>query len=248
MAHSRSTYLGCVAVALAWLLTPPAAHAQASGTIAGVVTNAISGEPVANALVTASGCPDTARTDAEGSYTLATVPPGLVKVHAQIIGYLPITTPYYSVLPDSTTYVDFKLAPLTVWLDTLLITGERPSRTWAHGSQVVTKEQLPARGDILEALKGVVPGVEVSGRGENMRVISRQSHASMLFVVNGTVVRPPLTFYIDTQDVECVEVRRGYRAVGEFRPSLNAETYSGVILIWTRGSAGRKPPGCSQAG
>ena len=59
------------------------------------------------------------------------------------------------------------------------------------------------------------------------------------------VVRPPLVFYIDVAEVECVEVRKGFMAAQEFNPSLATQTYSGVILIWTRGSLGNKPQGCT---
>ena len=122
--------------------------------------------------------------------------------------------------------------------------GDPPPRRAAIGAQILTPKDLPGRGNILSALQGVVPGLQASGRREDAGVRARQSHASMLFVVDGTVITPPLTFYIDTQDVECVEVRRGYRASQEFRPSINGQTYSGVILIWTKGGLAPKPREC----
>jgi hypothetical protein len=238
----RRTYHALVALALAMPLAARGASAQAPGTITGVVTNAISGAPVANARVTVRGFPDTAMTDGEGWYTLEGVVPGLVKVYAQSIGYVPIMTPYYSVMPNSTRYVDFKLAPLVVQLDTLRITGARPGR--GRGSEVITREQLPSQGSILDALRGAVAGLRVTGRHDGTRVKARSSRSDMLYVIDGIVVRPPLTFHIDAQDVDCVEIRRGYRAVSEYKASLNSEPYSGVILIWTRGSIDRRPAEC----
>lgn len=244
MGDYRRTYHTLVALALAMPVAARGASAQAPGRIAGLVTDAISGAPVANARVTVRGLPDTTMTDAGGWYTLEDVLPGLVKVRAQGIGYVPITTPYYSLMPDSTRYVDFKLAPFTVQLDTLHVTGARPERRWVHGSQLITREQLRTPGSILDALRGVVAGVQITGRHDGTRVKARSSRSDMLYVIDGIVVRPPLTFYIDTRDVDCVEIRRGYRAVAEYKPSPVGEPYSGLILIWTRGSSSRRPAGC----
>jgi hypothetical protein len=66
----------------------------------------------------------------------------------------------------------------------------------------------------------------------------------VLYVVNGSVITPPLQFYIDAADVDCVEVRRGYRAAQEFRRDILGPIYSGVVLIWTRGSTEPKPAQC----
>ncbi len=244
MGDCHRTYHTVIALTLAFVLVTRGASAQAAGRLSGVVTNAISGGPVADALITARGSSDSARSDAQGWYALEGVLPGLVKVTAQVIGYVPITTPYYSVRPDSTTHVDFKLAPLSVQLDTLQVLGRRQGRRWDHGSQIITRERLPTRGDILDGLKGVVAGLQITGRDDAIAVKVRGSNASVLFVVNGVVVKPPLTFYIDAAEVDCVEVRRGYRAAQEFRPGFGGQIYSGVILIWTRGSNARRPRGC----
>ncbi len=233
-----------LALAPALCLVASTLRAQQSGKVRGRVVDAVSGQPLQSVTVTVVGAELSARTDDDGRYLIEAVPPGLVKVNAQIIGYHPITTPYYNVFPDSATSVNFKLAPLTVQLDPVEVIGERPEEEFKFGATVITSDRLPARGNVLTSLKGTVAGVDVTGRNEGTRVTIRGSHASALFVVDGVVITPPLTFYIDTRDVECVEVRRGYRAAQEFKPSIHGETYSGVILIWTKGSLGRKPPGC----
>ena len=89
-------------------------------------------------------------TDAEGRYVIDSVPPGLVRVSAQLIGYLPITTPYYTVRPDSSVDVAFKLAPITVQLDPVEVTAERtPASRSNLTTTLITRDQLPASGDIL---------------------------------------------------------------------------------------------------
>lgn len=244
MATRSCSRLVILALAPALSLAASTLRAQQPGKVSGRVVDAVSGQPLQSVIVTVVGAELTTRTDDDGRYLIEAVPPGLVKVTAQIIGYHPITTSYYNVFPDSATSVNFRLAPLTVQLDPVEVIGERPEEEFKFGATVITSDQLPARGDILTSLKGVAAGINVTGRNEDTRVTVRRSHASVLFVVDGVVITPPMTFYIDTQEVECVEVRRGYRAAQEFRPSIHGETYSGVILIWTKGSLGRKPPGC----
>jgi hypothetical protein len=95
-----------------------------------------------------------AAADAEVRYSLDSVVPGLIRLKAQSLGYLPITTDYYSVLPDTVVEVDFKLAPVVHELETVEVTAENPERCWKRqqGTQLFTKEQLPERGNILDAL------------------------------------------------------------------------------------------------
>lgn len=241
--RQRDTLLQASLALLAWVAfgTP---FLQAQGRIQGVVTNAVTGGPVAGAEIVVIGSEIVATTDDEGQYTIEGVPPGLVRLRAQIVGYVPITTPYNTIKPDTTTTIHFRLAPLLVELDTLEVTGESPAEPWHFGGRVLTKEQLPARGDLLTAISSIVAGMRTTGRRHEQQISARGSFRQMLFVVDGTVIEPPLQFYIDAADVQCVEVRRGYRAAMEFRRTILEEAYSGVILIWTKGSTGRKPPEC----
>jgi hypothetical protein len=222
-----------------------AANAQ-EAAIAGAVLDAVTGGPVADVRVTVVGSELWVRTDADGRYVIDGVPPGLVKVIAQGIGFHPITTPYYTLKPSETTTVNFKLAPLQIQLDPVEVIGEAPDeKQWAFGSRIITPEDLPARGDIVEVLQGVVASIRSVGRpGRTPRLSVRGSFDDVLYVLDGTVVKPPFTFYVDSGDVECVEVRRGTRAAAEFRPSIVGQLYSGVILIWTRGSSAPRPREC----
>ncbi len=221
--------------------------AQTPATISGIVIDAITREPVANVAITILGSDITATSNSDGTYTLIGVPPGLIKVKAQTIGFHPITTPYYNIKPGGTEAVNFTLAPLTVALDPVEVIGERPEeRQWAFGSNIMRSDQLPTQGSVLEALSGTVAGLDFYGDKDTEGVSARNSMRPMLFVIDGVVVRPPIQFYIDVNEVECVEVRKGFRASQEFRPSIIGETYSGVILIWTRGSAAPRPRECSQ--
>jgi hypothetical protein len=101
------------------------ADAQSPGRTTGSIADAVTRTPLASVQVSIAGLDRAAVTDAEGRYVIDSVPPGLVRVSAQTIGYVPITTQYYTVRPDSSIEVDFKLAPITVQLDPVEVTARR---------------------------------------------------------------------------------------------------------------------------
>lgn len=243
MRAHRSLSIG-LTTAIAFLACAVGARAQQTGTVTGNIVDAITGDPIAAVAVSVVGSEVIAATDDQGHYRIGGIAPGLIKVSAQIIGYNPITTPYYTLLPDSAITVHFRLAPLSVALEPVEVTAERPETPHYLGATVVTRDQLPAQGDVLQALQGAVPGLRLTGRQDQTRTRIRHAMSDVLYVVNGTVITPPLTFYIDVSEVECVEVRRGFQAANEFRPSIVGEIYAGVILIWTRGALGARPAAC----
>ena len=237
-----------IVAALVACTVPSNAQAQQIGRVVGQISDAISGDPVPDVMVAVIGSSISVGTDSEGRYSIDSVVPGLIRLRAQLLGFLPITADYYSVLPDTVVEVDFRLAPIAYEMESVEVTAENPDRRWQRqqGAQLLTSEQLPERGNILNALQGVIPGVRVTGRYEDTRLVVRGAQADVLYVLDGQALRPPLTFYIDAQDVDCVEVRKGFSAVMEFKPPGNNDTYAGVVLIFTEGYIGSRPPGCSR--
>jgi hypothetical protein len=78
------------AIALLVAFAPGALSAQqAQGTIRGKVTNAAAGAPLGNAQVFVAGTQLGALTNADGSYSIAAVPPGTQVVRVRLIGYQP---------------------------------------------------------------------------------------------------------------------------------------------------------------
>jgi hypothetical protein len=220
-------------------------QAQRAGSVRGVVLNAVTRAPLRQVVVTVVGRPYSATTDDDGAYQIDAVMPGQVRLTARKLGFHAVTTSFYTVEPDAVVVVDLKLAPLAVDLEPIEVEVEPSERRAAIGAVVLRGRDLP-RGDILTALQGTVPSLRISGRRDDTRMRVRESSSEVLYVIDGTVITPPLMFSIDTREVDCVEVRRGYRAAQEFRPSINSEAYSGVVLIWTRGSLAPRPRECAQ--
>ena len=99
MSNFRRVQTSVFSMAAAACLMAPEVASQDPTTVSGAVIDAVTGKPVPNVTITIFGSDITTTSGSDGSYTLTSVPPGLVKVKAQIIGFHPITTPYYNLKP-----------------------------------------------------------------------------------------------------------------------------------------------------
>lgn len=108
-----------VALLLAFAITAIIAYGQGgdpTGTIAGTVTDAVTGAPIAGALVTATptsqqGQPSSTTTAADGTYSIGGLIPANYDVTASKAGYDSQTVNNQPVNPFQTTTVNFQLTP-----------------------------------------------------------------------------------------------------------------------------------------
>lgn len=107
------------------LLVPMSAWGQA-GKIAGIVTDATTGETLPGVNVAIVGTTQGSVTDADGYYVILNVRPGEYDVRASFIGYTPITREDVRVNIDLTTEIDFQLQEETVGLDEVVVQATRP--------------------------------------------------------------------------------------------------------------------------
>src|SRR5207237_7177935 len=66
---------------------PARPSAAQSGSISGTVTDSITGAPVADAVVTVVGTAFTAKTGADGRFTITGVPAGSYRIRVRMLGY-----------------------------------------------------------------------------------------------------------------------------------------------------------------
>ena len=114
MLACRMPLAGLLAVLMLALATATRAQAQ-MGAVAGQVTDADSGQPLAGAQVAVEGTAFVTLTNDAGRYLLQGVPSGPRRITAELIGYAPQRR-LVTVAPGQTTELDFALAAARIEL------------------------------------------------------------------------------------------------------------------------------------
>ncbi|MBI3872214.1 MAG: TonB-dependent receptor [candidate division Zixibacteria bacterium] len=244
--------IGIVALTLA--LWPALVMAGTTGKISGVVTDQQTGQPIGGALVTVVGTDLTARTDAEGRYTILHIPVGKYTIVASMLGedatpaetelllFQPIEVQDLKVSVDLSTEQNIALSSRTVEMGTIVVIAERPAvlRDRTASMRIVESEQiqsLPTRG--YRDLVALEPGVVVrpasqrvqSASGDQLNVRGGRS-SEVAYFVDGFSQQDPLsgmsTTQINNNDLEEVSIVTG---------GFNAEygwVASGAVNVTTK--------------
>ena len=232
----------CLALLLGLGAAPLAA--QGTGRVTGTVT-APGGEPVADATVVVVGTTLSARTGADGRYTLTGVPAGSRQIRASRLG-LASSAQTVNVAAGGEATASFQLAAQMLLLDTMVAVGYTTQRRTTVSDAVaeVTAEQIDDQqvATLEEALRGRIPGVVVQSTGEpgqQSQVIVRgqnllnESGISPLYIVDGMYTRQNPN--LNPEDVESIQVLKDASAAAQY----GAQSANGVIIISTkRGRAG----------
>ena len=153
---------------LLFVAMPALAWAQNTGKLAGVVTDASTGDPLPGANVVLEGTQMGTITDADGNYFILGVPVGTYDIQASFVGYQGQTVTDVEITSGLTRELNFSLSP-GLELEEIVVQYERPiiQRDAVGASRVVTAEDiqnLPVRGVAgLAQLQGGVVGEETSG-------------------------------------------------------------------------------------
>ena len=147
-------------------LVPRAATAQATGSIAGVISDE-SGAVLPGVTVevtnTATGQLRTAVTGADGYYTVPLLQPGSYEVKATLTGFKPILRKGNTVTVGDTARVDLKLT-VGGLEESVTVSGEAPLVETSHATLGITIDQqkvvdLPLNGRNFTQLGPLIPGV-----------------------------------------------------------------------------------------
>lgn len=139
-----------------------------TGKIAGLVTDAQTGEPLVGVNVQIEGQFLGAATDLEGQYFILNVPPGRVNLEFSFIGYKTVLVENVEVLIDRTTKIDAQLQAAIMDLgETVVVTAQRPIVETDKTSSSVHFEpdqikMLPVEslGDVLKLSAGVIKNAD----------------------------------------------------------------------------------------
>lgn len=145
--------------------------------IAGRVTDAASGAPMANARVQATGTTLGATTDARGAFVIDSVTPGAYRLRAQMIGYEPVDLSAARVDSGRTTSVDFALRPAAQQLSEVVVTGAAARERLRREAAPATAAAAPTAplwrqvGRLRVEISGSLPADSLGKLLENVKPI-----------------------------------------------------------------------------
>ena len=215
----------------------PAQQPQAGGRITGVVTDQ-AGQPVASAQVQVVGTQRGALTGPDGRFTIGAVAPGTYEVRVQRLGYAPRTVTV-AVTESQPGSVAVQLQSAAAQLTAQVVVGytTQQRRDVSDATSSVAAEDIREQqvATVEEALRGRVPGVQISASGEPGRaaqVIVRGQNflgnPTPLYVVDGMYLRQNPS--LNPDDIESLEVLKDASAAAQY----GAQAANGVIVIRTK--------------
>ena len=252
-----------VAFALAAAAMPARAFAQQNGTVTGTVTDQERQAPIPEAQVVVVGTTLGGRTNAQGVYTIAGVPQGVVQLRVLRIGFQSATRSA-TIIAGQSAQVDFTVAPSAVILDQVITTatGEE-QRQREKGVTVgrINVDSLPLApvhnlSDVLSSRTAGVSVQEAGGAtGAASRIRIRGSNSISLsndpiLIIDGIRVdnnsqssrigvggQNPSRFNdINPDDIENIEIVKGPAAAALY----GTAAANGVIQVTTkRGHSGK---------
>jgi TonB-linked SusC/RagA family outer membrane protein len=230
--------------------------------ISGRVTDAQSGQPIGAAHISVIGSNHVALTNAEGRYTLRSVPPGMLTVRVLSIGYGEATQ-QVRVTPGETAALDFSLRPSAIALSPVVVTATGEQRrvevgnaiAYVNASEVMQTRAVTNMADLLTSRAAgvqVIPGNQ-TGAGVRVRVRGNSSISltnNPIYIIDGVRIEgttgslsvgvggttPARINDITPDEIESIEIARGPSASTLY----GTAAANGVIVIRTkRGIAGR---------
>ncbi len=184
------------------LMFPLCASAQQNGTISGIVTASIDGEPLPGVNVAIVGTNTGASSEADGRYTITGVEAGSYSLQASFVGYATQIVDNVTVQNGRTTEINFILEPTDIGLDEVVVTAlgiNRESRALGYAVSKVEPEDITVNRtpNFMNALTGKMAGVSITPMGSGpqgstkIRIRGQSSFGannSPLIVIDGVPV------------------------------------------------------------
>jgi len=226
-----------------------------TGSIAGRITDATTGKPVAKVTITIDDASRGVVSSEDGTYIMPGVAAGTHRVTARMIGYRKkvVTT---TVTSGETVTANVTIDPSTNTLEQIIVTGTVvPTELKAipNAMTVITGKELERRGitHIDQLFRGDVPGVFAQNQGSLgvvpglVRMSSRGSTAlddalsqSIKTYVDGVELADPSYLgLIDPRSIERIEILTGPQASTIY----GSGAISGVMQVFTKRGTTTRP-------
>ncbi len=250
----KQNYISLVSLALTLLLP---AFMMAQGSVKGIITDGVNGEPLIGATVVVQGTTKGAVTDFDGNYEITGITAGSYKLLVSYTGYASETIDI-TIADGQTVTNDFALASSATDLDLVVVTGTGgPVEKKKIGNSIGTidtkkLEELPINNfsDILQGREpGMVslPGSGLAGEGAAIRIRGNASLTQLnepIVLIDGVRVDNGGGYAgldtggggtsrldeINPEAIERIEILKGASAATLF----GTEASNGVIQIFTK--------------
>ncbi len=217
------------------LLSANLAIAGTTGKIAGTVTDADTGEPLAGVNVIVEGTYRGAATDLAGQYTILNISPGIYTVKFSSVGYNPIAYDNVQVSIDRTVHLDAELGQEVLAAgEEVVFVARRPtikmdvtSTEVSVGSDQIDAIPVENFGDVVNLQAGVVEGHFRGGRS-----------SEVVYMIDGVVMSDPFSsadpFGRSTSNqVENAAIQEIQVIAGTFNAEYG-QAMSGVVNVVTK--------------
>ncbi|MCG8603942.1 TonB-dependent receptor [bacterium] len=198
------------AILLLWSISASIVSAQSIVKIEGYVSSE-DGVPLEGASIMVDGSGVGAATDATGYYAIENLFAGTYNLRASFIGYESADRREIAVHKDAATRLDFRLRPVVLMFDDVLVEAERQTAGRTDFLEVLTSTDIQnSSARTLGELLIQVPGVDVieEGGGSNEKRISiRGSNSNqVLVVVDGVPINDPFSGDVDLNQIPLATV------------------------------------------
>lgn len=214
------------------LIIVPVVQAGITGKLAGRITDALTGEPLIAATVMIEGTKLGASTDFDGRFIILNVPPGVFSVKVTYVGYEHLTVSGVKIVVDQTTTLDFKLKPVSMTTEEVVVTANTPliQKDLTSSISVVGRDEielLPVGNftDLLSLQAGVV------GSGSNLHIRGGRSN-EVAYMIDGMYVTDPLLGGLAT-NINNDAIQEMSLLSGTFNAEYG-NALSGIVNIVTR--------------
>lgn len=231
----------CTHIALLVFLTTGVLGQTTTGTIAGTVKDAETGQPVVGANVTLRGSFIGAATDVNGKFRLLRVPVGVHTVLVSMLGYERLTIEGVTVDRGEVRTLDIAVRPQPLQREPVVVTASRREQSLQEvpvSIATVTARIIADRNNVtLDDALRYVPGVNMMTDQVNIRGstgYSRGVGSRVLVLLDGLPYITGDTGGIDWETIPMFEVDRLEVVKGAGSALYGSSALGGVINVITR--------------